>query len=328
MNHAYGLNDVIELTCQCEVPCNPDRTGKKGRYICKSDNVERPLRLLRIRNPWGNSEWNGAWGSGSEELQKYEKDLLQYIHSLPPDEQFPLEADDGTFFMEYSEWKDIFSTLFLNVDFPDEWTGVRFKSAWTASNSGGLPTSMKSEIRERYAKNPQFFIKPVNDCEMMFAMSQTGGRLPHKPHEYLKYPFKEALNFANIAVFRLNDGDEYLPRFEKALVEYISPVKRERENAGRAKLKGGQAYVIIPACDAPGTEGEVYLSIYLSCQLRDVSVKRVFHPLDKNTAQDAILPQLIPEEAEKISQRTPPWKLDLVRESLKYMITDEDAGAA
>lgn len=230
--------------------------------------------------------------------------------------------------MEYSEWKDIFSTLFLNVDFPDEWTGVRFKSAWTASNSGGLPTSMKSEIRERYAKNPQFFIKPVNDCEMMFAMSQTGGRLPHKPHEYLKYPFKEALNFANIAVFRLNDGDEYLPRFEKALVEYISPVKRERENAGRAKLKGGQAYVIIPACDAPGTEGEVYLSIYLSCQLRDVSVKRVFHPLDKNTAQDAILPQLIPEEAEKISQRTPPWKLDLVRESLKYMITDEDAGAA
>lgn len=283
--------------------------------------------MLRIRNPWGNSEWNGAWGSGSEELQKYGKDLEQYINSLPPDEQFPLEADDGTFFMEYSEWKDIFSTLFLNVDFPDEWTGVRFKSAWTASNSGGLPNSMKPEIRERYATNPQFFVKPIDDCEMMFAMSQTGGRLPQGNH-YLKYPFKEALNFANIAVFRLPDDEEYLPRFEKQLVEYISPVKRERENAGRAKLKGGQAYVLIPACDAPGTEGELYLSIYLSCQLRDVSVKRIFHPLDKNTAQDAILPQLIPEEAEKISQRTPPWKLDLVRESLKYMITDEDAGAA
>jgi hypothetical protein len=53
-----------------------------------------------------------------------------------------LEADDGTFFMEYSEWKDIFSTLFLNVDFPDKWTGVRFKSAWTKNNSGGLPNPM------------------------------------------------------------------------------------------------------------------------------------------------------------------------------------------
>lgn len=73
--------------------------------------------------------------------------------------------------MEYSEWKDIFSTLFLNVDFPDEWTGVRFKSAWTKQNSGGLPNSMKAEIRERYAKNPQFFVKPMADCELMFAMS-------------------------------------------------------------------------------------------------------------------------------------------------------------
>ena len=119
-----------------------------------------------------------------------------------------------------------------------------------------------------------------------------------------------------------------MAKFEKTLVEYIAPVKRERENAGRLKLKGGQAYVLIPSCDAPGTEGEVYLSVYVSCPLRDVVVQRVFHPLDKNTAQDAILPQLIPEEAEKISQRTPPWKLELVRESLKYMITDEDTGAA
>ena len=111
MNHAYGLNDIIELD-------DPFIKGKQ-------------LRLLRIRNPWGNGEWNGAWGADSEELEKYGKELEKYVKSLPVDEQFELDADDGTFFMEYSEWKDIFSTLFLNVDFPDEWTGVRFKSAWT-----------------------------------------------------------------------------------------------------------------------------------------------------------------------------------------------------
>lgn len=44
---------------------------------------------------------------------------MAYINTLPEDEKFDLEADDGTFFMEYAEWKDIFSTLFLNVDFPD-----------------------------------------------------------------------------------------------------------------------------------------------------------------------------------------------------------------
>jgi hypothetical protein len=100
-----------------------------------------------------------------------------------------------------------------------------------------------------------------------------------------------------------------LAKFEKDQVVYISPVKRERENAGRLKLKAGQAYVLIPSCDAPETVGEVYLSVYVDCPLRDVLVQRVFHHNDKNTAKDAILPQLIPEEAEKISQRTPPWKL-------------------
>ena len=55
-------------------------------------------------------------------------------------------------------------------------------------------------------------------------------------------------------------------------------------------------------------------------------VKRVFHPSDQNTGKDAILPTLIPEEAEKLQQRVPSWKLELVAESLPYMITDEDPG--
>ena len=307
LNHAYGVNDVIEL----EDPDDPDR----------------PRRLLRIRNPWGNSEWNGAWGSGSEELERYEQVLLDYVATLPPDEQFSLEADDGTFFMEYNEWKDIFSTFFLNVDFPDNWTGVRFKSAWTKQNSGGLPTKMTSEMLTRYAKNPQFYVKPTKDCEMMFAMSQTGGRLP-KDGRYYSYPYREVLSFANVSVFRLPEGQEHLQKFDKKLSEYISPVKRERDNAGRLQLTAGQAYVIVPSCETQGTEGELYMSLYLSCNLRDVCVKRVFHPADKNTAEDDVLPQLIPEEAEKISMRVPNWKIELVRESLKYMITDEDTGAS
>jgi hypothetical protein len=71
-----------------------------------------------------------------------------------PDEQYDLDADDGTFLMDYKDWKENFSTLFVNVDFPDIWTGVRFYSKWTKSNSGGLPTKYNDEERERYAHNP------------------------------------------------------------------------------------------------------------------------------------------------------------------------------
>jgi len=34
----------------------------------------------------------------------------------------------------------------------------------------------------------------------------------------------------------------------------------------------------------------------------------------------------IPEESEKLSSTAPTWKLELVRESLPYMMTDEDTG--
>ena len=80
--------------------------------------------------------------------------------------------------MDYDDWKDNFSTLFINIDFPDHWTGVRFKSAWTKNNSGGLPCSYQQDQLERYAKNPQFLIKPAYDTELLFSMTQTGGRLP------------------------------------------------------------------------------------------------------------------------------------------------------
>jgi hypothetical protein len=57
-----------------------------------------------------------------------------------------------------------------------------------------------------------------------------------------------------------------------------------------------------------------------------VQIKRIFHPLDLSS--DEVLPQFIPEEAEKLVSQTPLWKLELVRESLKYMMTDEDAQIA
>lgn len=145
------MNDIIEIVD----PFN------KGQVV----------RLLRLRNPWGKSEWLGAWASNSAEMQKYQPHIQAYIDTLPPDEQFDMEADDGIFFIHYDDWKDNFTSLFINVDFPAEWTGLRFRSKWTKSNAGGLPRRYEQGQLERYAKNPQFLIRPEEDMEVMFSMA-------------------------------------------------------------------------------------------------------------------------------------------------------------
>lgn len=183
LNHAYGISDILEI---------PDL-----------DNKNKTQQLIRLRNPWGKSEWLREWSSESDEMKKYRKPIQAYIDSLPPDEQFDLDEDDGTFLIHYRDWRDNFSTLFVNNDFPEAWTGVRFESAWTKSASGGLPTKYEAAHLEKYAQNPQFLIKPINDSEIMFSMCQPGGRLPPSKFEYYDYPYSETMNYACVAVFKL-----------------------------------------------------------------------------------------------------------------------------
>jgi len=201
--------------------------------------------------------------------------------------------------MHYDDWKDNFSTLFLNVDFPEDWTGIRFRSKWTKSNSGGLPHKYEQEELERFATNPQFFVRPAYDTEFMFSLTQTGGRLPVEGH-YFTYPFKETLQNACCSVFELPEGFEYLESFDKEQLRFLTPIKREKENSGRVNLKAETSYVFVPSLEIAGHKGDFFLSVYFNQAMRDVNIKRVFHPADKQQGKEDVLPTFIPEEAEKL----------------------------
>ncbi|KAL3915049.1 MAG: hypothetical protein SGPRY_007394 [Prymnesium sp.] len=63
-----------------------------------------PLRLLQLRNPWGNQqEWRGAWSDNSQEWRKY-KEVTRQLQRLV--------RADGLFWMS---WAD-FSAIFTNVE--------------------------------------------------------------------------------------------------------------------------------------------------------------------------------------------------------------------
>ena len=56
------------------------------------------------------------------------------------EEAIEINRADGTFFMSYEDWLKYFTHLFVGIDFPDEWSGVRVAGEWTDESSGGNDT--------------------------------------------------------------------------------------------------------------------------------------------------------------------------------------------
>ncbi|KAF8499476.1 cysteine proteinase [Hysterangium stoloniferum] len=107
-------------------------------------------RFLKIRNPWGKSEWTGRWSDGSKEWTKEWRPALEHL-----DHEF---GDDGCFVMEYSDFLKTWSTVERTHLFDDNWiqsshwlnvTSRTFPCAWQygdVSFSFTVPKSSPSII--------------------------------------------------------------------------------------------------------------------------------------------------------------------------------------
>lgn len=166
-------------------------------------------------------------------------------------------------------------------------------------------------------------MRPTSKTQVVFSLTQMGGRLPQNG-VYSTYPFSDQIKYACAAVFKLPEGQELLTSFDKKNLVFLGPLKRERENPAKVTLEAGQTYVIVCALEEAGKKGKFALSVYFDQRLDEMDIRRVFHPEDKNADKESVLPKLIPEEAEKMKNRMPLWKIELVRESLRFMVSDED----
>lgn len=70
-NHAYSILDV------------------------RCVDMERSLRLLRLRNPWGKFSWKGKW-SDSDPIWKNRADLMEDLQ--------PRGGEQGIFWIEFSDF--------------------------------------------------------------------------------------------------------------------------------------------------------------------------------------------------------------------------------
>ncbi|CAE6502868.1 unnamed protein product [Rhizoctonia solani] len=85
-------------------------------------------RFVRIRNPWGQSEWKGPWSDGSREwTAEWLKRLPELNHKF---------GDDGEFLMEYKDFLRTWTTVERSRIFDADW---KLSSMWLNVTSRTYP---------------------------------------------------------------------------------------------------------------------------------------------------------------------------------------------
>lgn len=97
---ACGLNSDKEGEQSVATGLRPGHAYSLLDDAVVTDALGNVCHLVKIRNPWGNFEWNGDWGDKS----------TKWTASLR--EQLQLEdVDDGTFWMDFRDMRNTFDDV-------------------------------------------------------------------------------------------------------------------------------------------------------------------------------------------------------------------------
>ncbi|XP_041430773.1 calpain-3 isoform X3 [Xenopus laevis] len=241
--HAYSVTGVEE-------------TMLKGKSV----------KLVRLRNPWGQVEWNGSWSDNAKEwamVEKSEKIRLQHqVH------------EDGEFWMSYDDFmKNFTKTEICNLT-PDALESDSLQ-VWTVSvNEGrwvrGCSAGGCRNYPDTYWTNPQYRLKLLEEdddpadnevvCSFVVALMQKNRRKDRKAGANLF-----TIGFAIYEVPKEMHGnnqhlqkDFFLYNASKAKCKTFINM---REVCQRFRLPPSE-YVIIPSTYEPHQEGEFILRVF------------------------------------------------------------------
>uniref|UniRef100_A0A669P486 Calpain 8 n=1 Tax=Phasianus colchicus TaxID=9054 RepID=A0A669P486_PHACC len=224
----------------------------------------QPEKLVRLRNPWGEVEWTGAWSDNAPEWNYIDPKQKQALDK---------QVDDGEFWMAFSDFQRQFTRLEICNLTPDtqtsnqvnKWDLTMFSGQWIrGSTAGGC-----QNYPATYWINPQFKIRldePDDDhegglnepcCTILVGLMQKNRRRQKR--------MGEGLLSIGYSLYQLeNNKDIHLNR---AFFTRNQPVARSetyinlREVSSRFKLPKGE-YLIVPSTFEPYKNGEFCLRIF------------------------------------------------------------------
>ncbi|XP_032083291.1 calpain-6 isoform X3 [Thamnophis elegans] len=138
--HAYSVTSILKMS-----------VGKKDLCSGKS----KKLFMIRLRNPWGNKEWNGAWSDESDEWKKVTKSERTRLG-------LTLE-NNGEFWMTFEDWCKNFTDVdicrIVNTSLfsiHKTWEKKMLRGQWTKNPNAMLNRSGGSLNNEAtFLQNPQ-----------------------------------------------------------------------------------------------------------------------------------------------------------------------------
>ncbi|XP_068130170.1 calpain-5-like [Hyperolius riggenbachi] len=224
----------------------------------------RKLRLVRLRNPWGSGEWNGAWSDGSEEWKKVSQRERKKL-GVTVD-------DDGEFWMSWDDFCTHFTDVTLCrrvnthlLSTHKTWKEASVYSAWKQhqdplkDRSGGCPNN-----KATYLQNPQFcFDVSLDHDSVLISLEQEDHRTQRSTGGGENLPI-------GFFVFKVEMNRKYRLHCTASKVSSSTYIN-SRSVLLHTDLQKGR-YVILPTTFQPGQAGAFLLRVYTdkACKLREL----------------------------------------------------------
>ncbi|KAG7485787.1 calpain-2 catalytic subunit-like [Solea senegalensis] len=223
-------------------------------------------KLIRIRNPWGQVEWTGAWSDNS----------MQWRHISDEDrERLSHRSEDGEFWMAFSDFLRHYSRVEICNLTPDalsdgdvsKWALSTYEGTWRrGSTAGGC-----RNYPDTFWTNPQFVIRLDEEdddpddgeagCSFVVGLIQKNRRRMRK--------MGEDMHTMGFAIYEVPDefcGQRNVHLNRNFFLRHASAARSEtfinlREVCSRFCLPPGE-YLLVPSTFEPHKNGDFCVRVF------------------------------------------------------------------
>uniref|UniRef100_A0A3P9D4C1 Calpain-5 n=1 Tax=Maylandia zebra TaxID=106582 RepID=A0A3P9D4C1_9CICH len=241
--HAYGITAV--------------RKVRLGEKVLKRGGTSR-LFMVRMRNPWGTTDWTGAWSQRSEQWQQ--------LSRAERDKMGLVVRDVGEFWMDFEDFCQHFTDVVVcrlverTLKVTAEKGGGKVNGVWKVeldkrSRCGGCINH-----RDTFLHNPQFMFEVrAKEEEVLICLQQEDRRMWRKNGKGENLPI--GFEVLKVEVNRCS-------RVQCVVEQAASSIYMDSRSVTlRGTLTLGR-YVVLPTTFLPGVTGCFLLRLFAHSRIR------------------------------------------------------------